>query len=118
MRITLRVALPRRFLDEPARPSVRGPLPGRSWRRSLADLILSLTLAPPLTFWKVVNSGLPEVVRTPRRAMPVPAGAVNATGTPAENAWAVTAVGVLTAAMARGAAVASASAPAPVVPAP
>src|SRR5215211_3568668 len=82
MRITLRVAFPRRFLAVPARTSMTYRLPARSWRRSLADLILSFTFVPPLTFWKVENSGLPAVVRTRRRTIDVPAGASTVTGTP------------------------------------
>src|SRR4051812_49484232 len=60
----------------------------------------TFTFAPRLTFLKVWNSGLPAVVRTRRRAMPV-VGAGNVTGTPAPNARAVTTVGAVTAAIVR-----------------
>src|SRR4051795_10668071 len=92
--MVLRVALPRRFLAVPARTSTTKRLPARSCLRSLADLILTLTLVPPLTFLKVANSALLAAVRTRRRTSVAPLGTVTVTGTPAPpTAAAVTVAG-------------------------
>src|SRR3954464_721895 len=80
--MTLRVALPRRFLAVPARASMTMRLAARSCLRSLADLILTVTFAPPLTFLKVENSAVLAVVRTRRRTRVAPCGTVTVTGTP------------------------------------
>src|SRR3954467_14322573 len=58
-------------------------LPARSCLRSLADLILTVTFVPPLTFLKVENSALLAVVRTRRRRTFAPLGTVTVMGTPA-----------------------------------
>src|SRR3954469_15547059 len=95
--MTLRVALPRRFLAVPARASMTMRLPARSCLRSLADLILTLTFVPPLTVLKVENSALLAVVRTRRRTRVAPCGTVRVTGTPVvPNAAAFTVAGAAT----------------------
>src|SRR3954453_15632252 len=92
--MTLRVALPRRFLAVPARASMTMRLPARSCLRSLADLILTLTFVPPSTVLKVENSALLAVVRTRRRTRVAPCGTVRVTGTPVvPNAAAFTGAG-------------------------
>src|SRR3954453_5247201 len=92
--MVLRVALPRRFLAVPARASMTMRLPARSCLRSLADLILTVTFAPPLTFLKVENSALLAVVRTRRRTRVAPCGTVRVAGTPVvANAAAFTLAG-------------------------
>src|SRR3954468_9032459 len=126
--MTLRVALPRRFLAVPARASMTMRLPARSCLRSLADLILIVTFAPPLTFLKVENSAVLAVVRTRRRTRVAPCGTVTVTGTPVvPNVAAFTVAGAATRAAATAtraprpgtaAATAGDAAPAAAAPAP
>src|SRR3954453_10089248 len=72
-------------------------LAARSCLRSLADLILTVTFAPPLTFLKVENSAVLAVVRTRRRTRVAPCGAVWLTGTPVvPNVGASTVAGAAT----------------------
>src|SRR4051794_38045092 len=72
-------------------------LPARSCLRSLADLILIVTFAPPLTFLKVENSAVLAVVRTRRRTRGAPCGTVPVPGPPVvPNAAAFTVAGAAT----------------------
>src|SRR3954454_8950330 len=125
-RITLRVALPRRFLAVPAGTSTTKRLPARSLRATFAVCTVTLTFLPPLTFWKVVRRARLAVVRTRTRRSVAPVGTVTLTGTPVvASAAAVTVVGAarrarptvatptpgIAAAIARGPPAAAAAAP-------
>src|SRR4051794_11802427 len=95
--MTLRVALPRRFLAVPARASMTMRLPARRCLRSLADLIFTLTFDQPLTSLKAEKGALWEVVRTGRRPRVAPCGTVRVPGTPVvPNAAAFTVAGAVT----------------------
>src|SRR5919202_5832185 len=110
MRITVRVALPRRFFAVPARTSRTKRFAPRSLRAAFAERIVTLTFLPPLTFLKVVASALLAVVRTRARRSVAPFGTVTLTGTPVvASAAAVTVAGAATRAARRGAAAAAAA---------
>src|SRR5918912_1883113 len=112
MRITVRVALPRRFFAVPARTSPTKRFAPRILRAAFAERIVTLTFLPALTFLKVVASALLAVVRTRARRSVAPAGTVTLTGTPVvASAAGVTLAGAATRAARRGAA-AGAGAPA------
>src|SRR5919199_3997990 len=104
MRITVRVALPRRFFAVPARTSTTKRFAPRSLRAAFAERIVTLTFLPALTFLKVVASALLAVVRTRARRSVAPAGTVTLTVTPVvASAAAVTVAGAVTRAARRGA---------------
>src|SRR4051794_19268558 len=116
MRITLRVAAPRRFLAVPARTSTTKRFAPRSLRAAFAERTVTLAFLPPLTFLNVVARTLFPAVSPPTRRSVAPFASVHVTGTPVVAIEAaVPAVGAATLAATSFGAAAPASGTAPAI---